>query len=277
MLILLPATHALALAACAGLFGTWVFRLAGLPHPYEGTTTWRRLLGWTLTAALASHLAWLVLQTAEIADSESLAGTWEAIPTVLMATHFGWLFLGRLAGLALMLIAMMGHRDQLGLAASLGLLLADALIGHPFSVDSPMYLLTLSVALHSLAAGLWLGQLPALWLFIGTAETAAVRMALQRFTPFGITAVALLAVTASVQFRLLAVGGSEIYLKLIAAKSLLFVLLLGLACLNRFVLLPALSRSPARLALRLSVLAEMMIGVAALYLACRLGATPFRS
>ena len=277
MPILLPAAHALTLAACAGLFGAWVFRLAVAPRPYGGTTAWRRLLGWTLVAALAGHLAWLVLQTAEIADSESLAETLQNIPTVLTDTHFGRVILGRLAGLALVLIAVMGRKDRLGLAVSLGLLLSDALIGHPFSVDSPMYLLTLSVAIHLLAAGLWLGQLPALWLFIGTAETATVRTSLQRFTPYGITAVALLAVTACVQFLLLAVGGTEAYLELIAAKSLLFTLLLGLASLNRFLLLPALSRSPARLALRLSVLAEMMIGVAVLYLACRLGVTPFRS
>jgi putative copper resistance protein D len=142
---------------------------------------------------------------------------------------------------------------------------------------------------HLLAAGLWLGGLvPLTWLLArarspsGAAWISVARDVVPRFSQMGYAAVALLAATGAIN-TLLLVGSVEAlagtpYGRLLSLKILLFSVMVVLALINRFRLLPRLRREPPSSApigaLARSVLFEQALGFAVLAVVSVLGTWP---
>jgi putative copper resistance protein D len=142
---------------------------------------------------------------------------------------------------------------------------------------------------HLLAAGLWLGGLlPLAWLLgrtrspSGTAWISVARDVVPRFSHMGYVAVALLAATGAINTLLLvgsvkALAGTP-YGRLLSLKILLFLVMVVLALINRFRLLPRLRREPQPsaplAALARSVLFEQALGFAVLAVVSVLGTWP---
>ena len=142
---------------------------------------------------------------------------------------------------------------------------------------------------HLTAAGLWLGGLPPLGLLLrratrpdGAAYVPLARAALPHFSQIGYAAVALLVITGTVNSVMLVGGFTALvampYGRLLSLKIVLFLVMVGMAFVNRFRLMPRLSQpeaatSPLR-ALCRSVAAEQALGLAILAVVAVLGTWP---
>lgn len=120
-----------------------------------------------------------------------------------------------------------------------------------------------------------------LWRGLGACDPPEGARLARRFFWLGLAAVLVLSTTGILQGLRLVGDFPELvgtpYGRLVVAKSGLFAVLLLLAAANRFVFTPALlhrASGRARAALRLSVAVETGLGLVAVYLAARLGATP---
>ncbi len=125
-----------------------------------------------------------------------------------------------------------------------------------------------SEALHLLAAGLWLGALPPLWLSLGRLPARAGATVCERFSPIGLGCVLVIAGTGLAQGIEL-IGGlpgllGTHYGQIALVKIALFLLALVFAAMNRLRLTDRLSKDAldARGRLRLSVAGEGVVGLA---------------
>lgn len=282
----------LADAGCLGLFGMALLRLwvapAGLAlmQGAEAEATRRVLRRMNLQTGLAALLTlalWLVFTARALADAGSLGETLSATGIVLGQTSFGRVMTGQ----ALCLAATLACGTAKGRAAAFGQGLGSALLvalqachGHAFSMgETGLRLISL---VHLLAAGAWLGGLPALWLMLRRASPAAAAALSRRFSPLGQIAVLLLAVSALLQ-GLVMIGSPATLLGTAygwtaLAKLALFLLLLGLASLNRFVATPQLDHAATaeagtRLLMR-SLLVEQICGFLVILAAALLASLP---
>ena len=289
-------------ASAMAAFGIGAFRIyafAGSPIPATAPARDaldRSLARGTIGAALLallSAVAIIPFIAAEMTGSDALAldpGTWHA---VLFDTEFGGIWcwhLGFAAGL-LALAAMPRRPWQTGAAtlAALLVLASLGLTGHAAMDMGGGTMHEINQMAHLIAAGLWLGGLVPLGVLLrramhpgGAAYVALARVALPHFSQIGYVAVALLAITGTVNGVML-VGGFEAfattpYGRLLAVKIALFLAMVGLALGNRFRLMPRLSRpgsaiAPLRTLCR-SVLAEQAIGLAILAVVSVLGTWP---
>jgi copper transport protein len=179
------------------------------------------------------------------------------------------------AGLAAIAAGTLARRRALlalGAAAGLASL---PLTGHTVGAPPAMA----ALAAHGLAAGFWLGSLVALLLLLRQGSAAA---ALRRFSAFGVAAVlALLAcgvALTALQLETLDALWTSPYGRLILAKSALLALLIALALVNRYRLLPALERAAPRAepSLRRTVGAELALMAAVIAVTAVLVQTPPR-
>jgi len=275
----LAAARGLHLAAALSAFGTLGF--GALLAPAGDEIVRRRLTALArISVALAwlGALIWLPLQAASMAGAPDADGAFAALPTVLFDTGFGRALLLRLAllGVAALLAGPTRSRITWGLAGVLaGAACAlQAKMGHAAAAED--LLLPAATILHILAAGLWLGGLLPLLLVLRDTPDMA-----RRFSGLGLLCVLTLGVTALAQFWVLIGGIAGLigtgYGRIALAKLALFLLLLGIAALNRFRLTPALSGTdPARAArrLRLSIAIETGIGLLVLLAAAGLATQP---
>lgn len=242
--------HLLADVGMMAAFGTLLFR----------TTIARRPCAWlllaTMAAAVVGQLGWLIAAAAEFG-----ATPWQ----VLRDTLFGQT-LGLRTALLLASVALRGRAGAIlaGLAVAAG-----AAHGHGMAMgDAPD--LVLSHALHLLAAGAWLGGLPALLLAVRAGDDAAPR----RFGQMASWAVVVLVASAAWQGWILGGGLPGLigtaYGGAIAIKVFCLAALLPLAMLNRWILAPRLPGT--RRGLRRAIIAELVLGFAAVGVAVHLGA-----
>ena len=232
-----PAETALALAraglllAEAVVFGTLVIRVLGGPDkPVFGL----RPAWWAL--ALLGPI-WLLLQAVVIADVSMLE---------LMLSDTRVVHVALLRGALWVAAACLSPRRVAVMPAAVAMAL-HAAAGHATADGDPW--LQLSVVAQVLAVGAWIGGLPALWLALGKADSVAL---VRRFARLGLGCVLVLATTATLQGTDLAGGlpglvGTE-YGHLLVLKMGLFIVLLGLAVRNQFVIgrdVPCLRRSVA--------------------------------
>ncbi len=256
----LALTRGLSVAALLSVFGALLFRtalappvLALMPGSAGFMRRWRLLFWSSWAAAILATLAWMALQSASMADADSLAAAASAIPSVLVDTSFGHVLLLRLAVLALLALVL-GHTPghtgrRLWLATGLAATATALQAGHSHAAsmhDGPSLLL-FSEVVHLLAAGAWLGGLAPLLTLVALAPAEAASLASRRFSPVGTACVLLLAVTAAYQSWVLigslpGLTGTGYGLAALL-KLALFAALLGLACNNRFRLTPALIAS----------------------------------
>ena len=290
-------------AAVIVVFGCGAFRLYGLA--VDTTTTSANALVtfdawfWRVTivgaiVALLSGLSLLLAVTANMAGSAAAALDPDTISTVLFNTSFGRVWCWRLLFAFLLIGACLAplarRRMPAILVLSLLLLVSLGWVGHAVEGQGVASLVhQINQMVHLLAAGLWLGGLvPLTWLLgrarspSGAAWISVARDVVPRFSHMGYVAVALLAATGAIN-TLLLVGSVEAlagtpYGRLLSLKILLFSVMVVLALINRFRLLPRLRREPQPsapiAALARSVLFEQALGFAVLAVVSVLGTWP---
>jgi len=300
---MLIVSRLLQFAAVIVVFGCGAFRLYGLA--FDTTTTSANALVtfdtwvWRVTivgaiVALLSGVSLLLAVTANMAGSAATALDPNTISTVLFDTSFGLVWCWRLLFAFLLIGACLAplarRRMPAILVLSLLLLVSLGWVGHAVEGQGvARFVHQINQMVHLLAAGLWLGGLvPLTWLLgrarspSGAAWISVARDVVPRFSHMGYVAVALLAATGAIN-TLLLVGSVEAlagtpYGRLLSLKILLFLLMVVLALINRFRLLPRLRREPQPsaplAALARSVLFEQALGFAVLAVVSVLGTWP---
>ncbi|MGC8524239.1 MAG: CopD family protein [Acidibrevibacterium sp.] len=265
-----PAEAAVALAQVVQIcgmvsaFGSFVFRLTILPGAAldgaarDGMAA--RLAGLaraSLVLALLAAAARLVLQAAVIAGAASVGDALAVIPDIVRFSRFGTMLVGEGGLMALALFAGRGARGGM-LGAALLVLAFVLAAGSLHGAAVPGWrggALWAVASLHMLATALWLGGIWPLAVLLGRLSPAAAAPPVARFSALAMSAVAVLALTALAQASVLVGSMAGLtagpYGQLVVVKSLLFLLLLGLAARNRLLLLPALRGGHGEQALRL--------------------------
>jgi putative copper resistance protein D len=241
-------------AAVLMVFGTLIFRAVVAPAgfallPLPEAAAFRRRLarqGSVLAAiALLAMALWLVLVARSLADATGFGASIDAVWTVVHDTSFGHVLVAECGALVLVLVALMlpAPLDLLSLAPGAIMIVLHACHGHAFGMGLPV--LRVSVTAHLLAAGAWLGSLPALALAVRRLPPSVSAALARRFSPVGLVCVSVLAVTAFYQGVILISSWSFLahsaYGWTALLKLLLFLLLLGVAAFNRVYATPRLA------------------------------------
>ena len=300
MELALAIARALHTAAVVGVFGELAFaHLVSSTGPRSPRFV--AIVAASLVLAALSAVAWLALEAAHMSGlpwREALAA--ETLRTVVTQTFFGELWLARFALLAVPVAWLAVFRGAkapgwslVAAAAALLLLISLAGMGHAAAGRGADGVARFVMdALHLLAAGAWIGMLAPLARVLGEAmrdghEDAfdRAREATRRFSVVGVASVGTLLLTglgnvayANVPFDAhgfmdLAASG---YGRLLGAKVALFAVMVAIAALNRVRLTPRLAspaREPSLRALRRNALAELVIGLAIVAFAAKLGIT----
>jgi copper resistance protein D len=255
-----------------------------------------RLVLWSLITALLSALCWFWLEVASMSEL-SLKNTLSATAwgTVLFETQFGRVWQLRLgliaAAFVLVASALAQVKPRRMLIAvlwlvSVVLLVSLARISHaaaaterPFGASGDM--------LHLCAAGLWIGGLVPLTIFLARVRGSfslgeTVVRVVRRFSTLSLWCVTVLIVS-GISNSWLLVGSVHAlfttpYGRLLLVKLTLFGMLLGFGARNRFLAkakLPNLVADPDLLSqLRRNVVCEIYLGVAVVVIVACLGVTP---
>ena len=249
----------------------------------------RRRLTWmvwiALVVAVLSEALWLVWLSADIYGAPIIAvclhgGVW----TVLTDTRFGLVSTVRLAlGVLLAVLIPWPATRLLQSVAAAGLIVLIALVGHAGATPGTAGDIHLaSDTVHLLAAGVWLGGLPALAMLLGRARQAADAVwrwfavgATRRFSWLGIVCVAALIATGIINSWNLLGGPRDLvttdYGRLLLLKIALFVAMVGIATANRFHFTPLLPDAGALRALKRNSLTETGLGLGVLLFVGALG------
>lgn len=283
----------LAFLSGAALFGAPLFAL------YSGVAP-ARLKALVAASGLGVGLAaatGLVIQTGQMAGDPKAGLDPSTLRDVIAAGGFGFSVLARLGvGLvALVFGSTLRPRRRLWIASVvLGAIALGALpwTGHGAADEGSAGVIHAGADIaHLLAAGVWIGALAAFFLLLAVrrpdgAAVGALHGALKGFSGIGSAVVAVIVASGLVNSWFL-VGPDHVadlartlWGELLLAKLALFLLMLGLASLNRFRLTPrleaALAGRPqtALAALRRSVALEGALGLAVLALVAVLGTQP---
>jgi putative copper resistance protein D len=254
-------------------------------------TLHRQLTLWVwlaLAAAVVSGAVWLVLLASDIlgtsfSDVCLHGGAWP----VLTDTRFGLVWCIRLA-LALLLALLLPwpatRRLQVTIAAAFVVL--PALVGHAGATPGLAGDLHLaSDMLHLLAAGAWLGGLPAFAFLLwrarrsaGRRRDAAVVRVVDRFSLLGVFSVGILLASGLLNSWNLLNGPHDLiasdYGRLVALKIVLFAAMIAIAAVNKFYLRPRLPKPAVLRALLRNSLAEIGLGLCVLLFVGLLGTLP---
>ena len=300
--ILLRAVHISALVALLGglVFAIWVVGATAEVRVVGDSDMHARLIRWSaswLALAFVSGAGWLGFEAvimSGLPPAQALGG--ETLSVVLLQTQFGRVWIARCV-LCLILAALLlacpradaGRRRIVVLmstAVAAALIATLALAGHANSEHGPQRLVHLAAdAAHLLAAGAWVGALPALIAMIARQRRSPERVTLedvaratQRFSLLGVSSVGVLIASGGVNawFTVGTFGALFMthYGHLLLVKLALFGGMLVLAAVNRVRLTKLLSdtelsqsvraaaqRSLQRNATLEAVLALLVIGI----------------
>ena len=285
-------------AVLAGLFGLSTFSLYGLIGGERGSAL--ALRPWLVVSAgfaLLLSLFSIVLMASAMAGTPLWPIDQATIMALLTGSAIGAAWMVRITALLLALIAAVFAADRGAwlafIALASGVALASlAWTGHGAMDEGATGWLHLAAdILHLVAAGVWVGALLGLILLVSrpTARVDAAHLkmthrALHGFGTIGTIVVGTIVVTGLVNgWLIVGIGnvgwlGATIYGRLLLAKLALFLLMLGLASLNRYMLTPALEASIAGAdhrgalgALRASLAVEITCVVTILALVAWLG------
>ncbi len=303
-LALVRAIHFAAAIQVIGAFlFIWIIRDAARTYACAAESTRSRVLVRLATISVlvtaVSGAAWFWLQVADMSE-QSLTEAWtsEAVSAVLFKTRVGivwWVRFGVLAVLAALTVTLACSRSlprRSAVAAVLMVatanLISCAWLSHAAADPGPFGPLHLAVhTAHMLAVAVWVGGLIPLAIILAqmygmrAKETWSFAHHVgRRFSDIALVAVALIVLTGIANTALLLQDASDLtagpYARLLAAKVLLFALMLVLAAVNRQFLLPQLSGPEPSFAivwLRRSVSAEVILAAAVLLVAGALGIT----
>ena len=237
---------------------------------------------------MLSGAAWLVLLAsnilgASLADVCLHGGAWP----VLVDTRFGLVWCTRLVlALLLAVLVLWPMTRGLQVAAAAALAALPALVGHAGATPGlagDFHLL--SDLTHLLAAGAWLGGLPAfawsLWRARRTAKPAWLDFAIRvtrRFSVVGILSVGALLASGLINSWYLLGSPRDLvatdYGRLVGLKIGLFAAMVAIATVNRFYLTPRLPAVPALRTLQRNSVAEICLGLCVLLFVGMLGTLP---
>lgn len=243
--------------------------------------------------ALLSALAIVPFTAAEMAGANAASLDPAVWRTVLLATQFGRVWCWHL-GFAVALLALCAvpagpWQVRASTLAALLVLVSLGLVGHAAVDMGGGTAHEINQMAHLAAGGLWLGGLVPLGILLrravrpaGATYVVLARIALPHFSQIGYAAVALLAITGTVNSIML-VGSIHAFVatpygRLLMVKIALFLAMTGLALTNRFRLMPRVTGAgetivPLRTLCR-SVIAEQAIGLAILAVVAVLGTWP---
>ena len=223
---------------------------------------------------LASAVAWLLIASGEMGEGWSDVwnpATWSA---VLTETEFGKVWQVHLllaAALTGFLASGWGRHWRFVAVLSAFYLGSLGFIGHAAMLEGAAGRVSrASHVVHLLAGGFWLGALVALKLCLERFEqpdlASEISSALQRFSGLGHLAVAAVIASGLVNVALVLdrwpTDTSSPYQLLLLLKMALVAMMVGLAIVNRYVLVPNLENSEGVLrGLRLSTLVELALGI----------------
>jgi putative copper resistance protein D len=267
------------------LFGLAVFALYA-PKAASGVVGRRTMLALIAAAAVASLASILVL-AGQMSGTPSAAVDPGALWAVASGTGAGAASLVRLLALAAAattvgLRSKLPHYLPLASGIALGTL---AWSGHA-AAEQDLFgnIRLVGDILHLLAAGVWTGALAAFVILVFRKGDAAVTArALAKFSGVGSAVVATLVATGlintwhSVEWRPWPVLTTSPWGQALLIKLALFLAMLALAAANRFLLTPGLQGradaegEPDQRHLRLSLIAELSLGIAVLAVVSVLG------
>ena len=291
MIALAFGTHLIATALVAGALFFAAAILPRNPAPAASGREWlddalARLIAFGLGAMAITALLWLWAAASEMSGQAWIQAA-SVIPKVLAATHFGHVWLARLAvdgssrgsvgdkSAAEFKIPQGRSPPSLGLV----LLVSLAATGHAANDIHGM----LVQGAHLLAAGIWFGGLWALRLaLLSTADTGFAYRVTERFGFVALFAVGVLAVSGVLNALVHAPHPSMLlgtdYGGFLIGKTVLFAAALIVAAVNRWGFLPRLAGDSAEgcahLSLVRSVATEAIIVMMILLLAGFVATTP---
>ena len=280
------------------LFGEMLFALmlarVGVGTSGHGVTQARirRNIAWALVASALSWAAWLGIVAGRMAGTALRQALDVSTATlVLRESEFGHWWCIRIGVLAILAIAWSAVRRSaddgrqsktrllaLGLAAIYLATLAFA--GHATAATqgAPRVVHLFCDALHALAAGAWLGALPALVALLRSGQpNVMVTRGTHVFSILGITSVSALLVTGTVNACFLVGSVAALfdtpYGQLLVAKVAAFAAMLSIASVNRLRLAPRLSINDVAAAsqLRRNATLEICGGVLIMAIVATLG------
>ena len=263
----------------------WFGLLMPQPLPPVLAAHLRGLVLAALAVTALSGAVWLALVAADVLGVSLRGLTATGAWSVVTDTRFGQVAAARLV-LALLLAALTPWprtRPAQGLLA-LGLVALPALTGHAGALPGPSGYGLIAVDMaHLLAAGAWLGGLPAFLLALQRtpddweAGDRLVRTT-RRFSRLAFLAVATLLGTGLINSAFLLSGPADLlasdYGRRLGLKLVLFAAMLAFAAANRFRLTPALPGGGARRSLARNTLIETALGVGILAVVATLGTLP---
>ena len=248
---------------------------------------------WSLVASIASGVAWFGVEAVVMSGLPvDQAITRETLGLVVADTVFGRVFavrLGLVIGLVAVLLGMQrsnqnASRTWLAIVAltfSAAYLGSLAWAGHAVAGDESAYLVRIVAAVtHLLAAGAWLGAMPALVFALGRAgpQAQAAQMT-RRFSTLGLTSVGVL-IASGLGNTWYQVGGIPAlvgtdYGQLLIAKLVLFAAMLSLAVFNRAIATRSLAGEDRKVfaSLRRNATLEIAFGIGVLVIVGGLGVT----
>jgi len=249
----------LGLLGLAAVTGSLVLDLLVLPREAEEVAVARRRLR-KLSAAAVGVLIFatageLLMRTRAMSGGE-LTQVRAALPLVLTRTHFGTIWMARVASLGLLLLVSFlpstGARAT-GLLLALGVALTTSLTGHAADWGDRSFTVLVDWG-HAVAAGAWAGGLFGLALVIlgGRTRWSSTLLGVvgRRFSR--LAGYCLLVVVATgvynvwTQVPALAALWTTTYGRVLLLKVVLASILAFLGAINRFVVLPGLGSDRAR-------------------------------
>ena len=272
------------------LFGVSIFplyiylKLRNDSHLHS-VTTW-----WLAAAAFVSGLFWFASVTFNMAGKLDLDAVW----SVLSETSFGKVWMIRLILMIILVLATLklkspsGRLSWLFPALCAGLLVSLAGVGHTQMENGITHFIRIGAdGLHLLAAGAWLGGLVSLFSLVAPAVrtsspdwAAEASNAAIRFSGMGYIAVATLIISGLINSWFLIGSPFNLgtpYGQLVIVKLVLFAGMLGLAGVNRFLIVPKLVKandsrpSGGLVSLRRHIVGEQALGLAIIVIVSVLG------
>ncbi|MEO8137870.1 MAG: copper homeostasis membrane protein CopD [Betaproteobacteria bacterium] len=261
----------LQIAAAGILCGVPAFALYGLtPAAHAAQWPWtRRVLISAVMLGLIGAGVLVLAQSAEMSGDPSAAFDPGTVWVVISGTRFGAVWTARFVLLLIMSIIILTVRPaMLGVYALAvgGVLVAGSLawLGHGGDGGPGLGgVHLLGDVMHLLAASVWIGALVALARLLGHGEASEMLYGLRQFSGVGSIVVATLVLTgiwnawALTSPQSLSEAIRTPYAFVLFVKVGLFVAMLALAALNRFVLTP-------RLSVEMAGEAEMKVAITAL-------------
>lgn len=243
------------------------------------------LIWFALAVTILSGAVWLAFLASDILGASLTdicfhGGAWP----ILTDTRFGLVWCARLALALLLGLSMLWPAVRaLQLVAAAVLVALLAWVGHAGAapgIGGNFHLA--SDALHLLAAGAWLGGLPAFALLLSQTHLSAERTwyefairATQRFSIVGLLSVGALLSSGIINSWYLLGSPRDLltteYGRLVAFKIGLFAAMVLIASVNRFYLTPRLPQPSALRVLQRNSLVETGLGLCVLFFAAMLG------